>query len=159
MSFASSAYMRTLRLICRKLFKQVVRLALLFAVLRTGNNKAASMAMMAMTSSNSIRVNPLADLKLFFKQVSSIDTNAKGGASPKMRKSKPGADLSRQSSGYGPGLAPVHGGTPRPGRAIPARQGNRPANNQLVPVGWPNPERAHPARRATTLLPVAKGSS
>jgi hypothetical protein len=38
---------------------QVMRLALLLALLSAGNSKAASMAMMAMTTSNSTSVNPV----------------------------------------------------------------------------------------------------
>ena len=53
----SPAYMWTPRLICFRLFKQVVRLARAFAPDKTGNNKATKMAMIAMTTSNSIRVN------------------------------------------------------------------------------------------------------
>ena len=63
-SLLSPAYMWTPRLICFKLFKQVVRFAFAFALDRTGINKAARMAMMAMTTSNSIRVNPFVALKL-----------------------------------------------------------------------------------------------
>ena len=57
-SFESSEYIRAPWLICRKLFRQIDRLALLLVALRTGSNMAARMAMMAMTTSNSIKVNP-----------------------------------------------------------------------------------------------------
>jgi hypothetical protein len=49
--------MRTPKLIWRKLFMQAVRCALLLAALKTGNNKAARIAIMEMTTSNSIKVN------------------------------------------------------------------------------------------------------
>jgi hypothetical protein len=42
---------------------QVIVRAFIFALLKTGNNMAARMAMMAMTTSNSINVNP--DFLLF----------------------------------------------------------------------------------------------
>ena len=43
--------------ICRRLFVQVVRAALSLALAKAGNNMAAKMAMMAMTTSNSMSVN------------------------------------------------------------------------------------------------------
>ena len=51
--------MRMPRLICLELFKQVVCFPLFFTPLNTGNNNAARIPMMAMTTSNSIRVNAL----------------------------------------------------------------------------------------------------
>ena len=57
-SFASSEYMRIPVLIWRRLFKQVIRLALSLAALKTGSSNAARIAMMAMTTSNSIKVKP-----------------------------------------------------------------------------------------------------
>ena len=59
LSFESSEYIRTPRLICRRLFVQVIRLALSLALLTAANNKDARMEMMAMTTSNSISVNPV----------------------------------------------------------------------------------------------------
>jgi hypothetical protein len=44
--------------ICFKLSMHWVRLALCFALLNAGSNMAARMAMMAITTSNSIKVNP-----------------------------------------------------------------------------------------------------
>ena len=43
---------------CFKLLKHWMRLALFLAAAKAGSNIAAKMAMMAMTTSNSIRVNP-----------------------------------------------------------------------------------------------------
>ena len=71
-SSESSEYMRTPRLICRKLFRQVTRFALLLTVLRAGNNKAARMAMMAMMTNSSIRVNPCVNLELNFTPVQTM---------------------------------------------------------------------------------------
>jgi hypothetical protein len=45
-------------LIWRRLFKQVERLALAFAALKTGSSNAARIPMMAMTTSSWIMVNP-----------------------------------------------------------------------------------------------------
>jgi hypothetical protein len=49
-SYESSEYIRTPRLICRRLSRQVVRRALLLAAPIAGNSNAATMAMMAMTT-------------------------------------------------------------------------------------------------------------
>jgi hypothetical protein len=54
--------MRTPRLICRRLLVQAVRRALPLAALIAGSNKAVRMLMIAMTTNNSISVNPLAAL-------------------------------------------------------------------------------------------------
>src|SRR5664279_3496559 len=53
----SAAYCWMPRLICRKLFMQFVRRAAAFTRDKAGNNNAARMAMMAMTTSSSIKVN------------------------------------------------------------------------------------------------------
>src|ERR1039457_326656 len=53
----SAAYCWRPRLICRKLFMQFVRRAAAFARDNAGNNNAARMAMTAMTTSSSIKVN------------------------------------------------------------------------------------------------------
>ena len=53
-------------MICLKLFRQVVRLALSLAALNAGNNNAARIPMTAMTTSSSIRVNALLDLIVVF---------------------------------------------------------------------------------------------
>jgi hypothetical protein len=53
--------MRMPRLICLKLFEQIVRFAWFLAALNTGNNNAARIPMTAMTTSSSIRVNPERD--------------------------------------------------------------------------------------------------
>jgi len=55
-SLKSSVYIRNPRLICRRLFEQVVRLALALALLMAGNSKAAKIATTAMTTSSSINV-------------------------------------------------------------------------------------------------------
>src|SRR5258706_104735 len=53
----SSEYMITARPICFSLLTQLIASALSFALLNAGSSMAARMAMMAMTTSNSIRVN------------------------------------------------------------------------------------------------------
>src|ERR1039457_463681 len=53
----SVAYWWMPRLICRKLFMQFVRRAAAFARDKAGNNNAARMAITAMTTSSSIKVN------------------------------------------------------------------------------------------------------
>jgi len=53
------AYMPTPKLICLRLFKQVVRFAFALALETAGSNKVARMAMTAITTSSSIRVKPL----------------------------------------------------------------------------------------------------
>src|SRR3954462_15098217 len=54
------------RPICFWLFRQAVRCALALAFANAGSNSAARMAMMAMTTSNSISVNALGGRMLFF---------------------------------------------------------------------------------------------
>ena len=44
---------------CLRLLRQAIRSAFVFAMVRAGSNKAARMAMMAITTSSSTRVNPL----------------------------------------------------------------------------------------------------
>ena len=53
----SVAYCWMPRLICRKLFMQFVRRAAAFARDKAGNNNAARMAMIAITTNSSIKVN------------------------------------------------------------------------------------------------------
>src|ERR1041384_1604731 len=62
-SAESSEYMRKPRLIWRRSFMQTVRFAFAFALLSAGNNNAARMAMMAITTNNSSKENPA-----FFRQ-------------------------------------------------------------------------------------------
>src|SRR5438874_1324857 len=50
-------HIRNPRLICFKSFTQVIRLALALAVANAGSSRPAKMAMMAMTTSNSMSVN------------------------------------------------------------------------------------------------------
>lgn len=69
-SCESPAYIKTSRPICRKLFMQAVRCALALTALMAGNNNAARIPMMAMTTSNSIKVK--ADLPFIFN-LRSID--------------------------------------------------------------------------------------
>ncbi len=57
LSSESSTYIRKPKLICPKLFKQVVRFAVAFARLKTGKSNAARMPMIAMTTSISTNVN------------------------------------------------------------------------------------------------------
>jgi hypothetical protein len=54
------------RLICLKLFKQIVRFAVALAAPNTGNNNAAKIPMMAITTSSSIKVNALSDFIVGF---------------------------------------------------------------------------------------------
>src|SRR5438128_5519869 len=54
----SFAHIRKPKLICLKSFTQVIRLALALAVANAGSNRPAKMAMMAMTTSNSMSVKP-----------------------------------------------------------------------------------------------------
>src|ERR1035441_9757942 len=56
--------MRIPKLICRRLLVQVMSLALFLAAPKTGNSRAARMAIMAITINNSMMVKPLAALKL-----------------------------------------------------------------------------------------------
>src|SRR5437660_4378065 len=55
----SFAQIRNARLVCFKLFRQAIRLALALARASAGSRRPAKIAMMAMTTSNSIRVNPV----------------------------------------------------------------------------------------------------
>jgi hypothetical protein len=57
-SLKSSVYMRRPKLICFKLFMQVVRFVFAFARPNAGNNSPARMAMMAMTTNNSTKLKP-----------------------------------------------------------------------------------------------------
>src|SRR3954465_5570003 len=57
----SSAYMCRLRPSCFSLFMQVTRIALSFAFASAGNSIAARMAMMAITTNNSISVKAPAE--------------------------------------------------------------------------------------------------
>src|ERR1043165_5114213 len=57
-SVLSSAYMTNATPICLELFKQAMPRALLFALLNAGRSRPARIAMIAMTTSNSIKVNP-----------------------------------------------------------------------------------------------------
>src|SRR5882724_12944813 len=57
----SLAYMVTAIPICFVLLRQLAARALSLALLNAGNNIAARMAMMAMTTSSSINVNPSTD--------------------------------------------------------------------------------------------------
>src|SRR5436190_10739448 len=57
-SLLSLAYIIMARPICRLLLLQAMPLALSFARARAGSSMAARMAMMAMTTKSSIRVNP-----------------------------------------------------------------------------------------------------
>jgi hypothetical protein len=57
LSLESSEYIRRPRLICRRLFKQAVRCAVVLAALIDGNNSATRIAITAMTTSSSIKVN------------------------------------------------------------------------------------------------------
>src|ERR1039458_257199 len=59
-SLLSPEYMITASPICFSLLKQLIASALSFALLSAGSSMAARMAMMAMTTSNSIRVKPRA---------------------------------------------------------------------------------------------------
>ncbi len=68
-SLLSSAYRRTPRLICFKLFKQAVRFAVAFALLNADSSNAARIAMMAMTTNNSIKVNPESFWQFCFTEV------------------------------------------------------------------------------------------
>src|ERR1022692_1666742 len=58
LSRLSSAYIRSARPICLRLFMQLARLAFSLAVASAGNSIAARMAMMAMTTRSSIKVKP-----------------------------------------------------------------------------------------------------
>ena len=58
-SLESPAYRFTARPICLKLLRQAVRLALPLAALKAGSKSAARIAIVAMTTNNSIKVNPL----------------------------------------------------------------------------------------------------
>src|SRR3989442_2462719 len=58
----SPAYRLTAKPHCLPLLAQRVLSDLAFALARAGNNRLARMAMIAMTTSNSIRVNPSPDL-------------------------------------------------------------------------------------------------
>lgn len=60
---------RTPSVICFKLLTQVVRLARSFAFANAGNSSAAKMAMMAITTSNSIRVNARFSLRFRIIQI------------------------------------------------------------------------------------------
>src|SRR2546422_2817532 len=62
----SSAQVRKDRPICLRLLVQLMRWARALARASAGNNMAAKMAMMAMTTNNSIRVNALTHLRRFF---------------------------------------------------------------------------------------------
>src|ERR1043165_1245677 len=54
----SPAYMTSARLICLLLLRQVTALALALALASAGSNNAARMAIIAITTSNSIKVKP-----------------------------------------------------------------------------------------------------
>src|SRR5882757_1224857 len=55
-------------IIWRRLFMQLTRQARSFALLNAGSNMAARMAIMAMTTNNSINVNALDLLAIIFRQ-------------------------------------------------------------------------------------------
>ena len=57
-SLLSSAYICQASVACLRLFRQTMARAFCFARARAGNNKPARIAMMAMTTSSSMRVNP-----------------------------------------------------------------------------------------------------
>ena len=57
-SLLSPAYMNMAVPCCFRLFMQEVRCAFCFALAKAGNNMAAKIAMMAMTTNSSINVNP-----------------------------------------------------------------------------------------------------
>src|SRR5437762_3103467 len=63
------------RPICFWLFRHAMRCALALAFANAGSNSAARMAMMAMTTSNSISVKALRGRMLFFIQDAPWDTN------------------------------------------------------------------------------------
>ena len=69
LSLESSEYMRRPRLICLRFPAQAVRLAFSLAFRRVGNNKAARIAMIAMTTITSSSVNPASPLECFVMSI------------------------------------------------------------------------------------------
>src|SRR6266542_2420784 len=62
-SLFSSAYMAHASCSCRTLLRHATPCAFALALLNAGNSIEARIAMMAMTTSNSMRVNPICDLR------------------------------------------------------------------------------------------------
>ena len=64
-----SPYGMAVKLICRRLLRQVVRFALALALLSTGSSRANRMAIMATTTSSSINVNARFQFTIFLDTV------------------------------------------------------------------------------------------
>ena len=81
------------RVICRRLLKHAACCALRFELASAGNNIAAKMAIMAMTTSNSIKVNPFAALKFFLMRVWMIPNLSHGAGNRKCENTMNGSPV------------------------------------------------------------------